>query len=163
MKDIEKYTCVKFNRMKSQKDFIYIYSGEKCCSKLGKIGGKQNLSLKKTSCLKHGTIMHELIHALGFDHMQNRIDRDEKVKIMWDNIPKEKFHNFLKVNPKKFKNFGNSYDFHSVMHYDAKAFSKNGKKTIVVKNKNNRNIIGQRLRLSKGDAKRINTMYECKM
>jgi hypothetical protein len=51
----------------NQTDFVNILSGVGCSSTLGRKGGQQNLSLKKVGCLtKLGTIVHELIHALGY-------------------------------------------------------------------------------------------------
>lgn len=47
------------------------------------------------------------------------------------------------------------------MHYNPKAFSKNGKETIVAKDATFNGKIGQRRGLSRGDAERINNMYGC--
>jgi hypothetical protein len=47
------------------------------------------------------------------------------------------------------------------MHYPKNAFSKNGKNTIVARNPLKALMMGQRIGLSSGDAKRINNMYQC--
>ncbi|KAL7020188.1 hypothetical protein ACKWTF_011406 [Chironomus riparius] len=162
MADIEKYTCIKFMPRSQQYDYIYIKSGSGCSSNLGKIGGKQTVSLLKNGCLSRSTVIHELIHSLGFDHMQNRSDRDIYVWIMWENIENKHKHNFEKVDSRRFKNFDTPYDYYSVMHYEPMAFSKNNKRTILPKFKGYRNVIGQLYGMSHGDAKRLNRMYQCK-
>lgn len=63
---LEYYTCVRFIPRTNQYDYVQIYSGNGCSSNMGRIGGKQRVSLKKSGCLSKGTIMHELIHALGY-------------------------------------------------------------------------------------------------
>lgn len=101
--------------------------------------------------------------ALGYDHMHSHADRNKFVDIKWGNIDKDAISNFDTVDPRKFSNFGTTYDLYSVMHYDKTAFSKNGQETIVPRNRRYRNIIGQRIGLSRGDAKRVNNMYKCKV
>jgi len=70
------------------------------------------------------------MHAVGFFHEQNRYDRDGYVTINWDNIQSGKESNFNKVSDKETDAYGVTYDYGSVMHYSAKAFSKNDKATI---------------------------------
>ena len=93
--------------------------------------------------------------------MHNHADRDRFVEIKWRNIQNESISNFEKVDRRKYGNFNTKYDFHSVMHYQRKAFSKNGYDTIVPRNSFNADIIGQRKYLSINDAERINNMYNC--
>lgn len=50
------------------------------------MGGQQVVSLRLPGCMKHGIIVHELLHALGFNHEHTRQDRDDYVKIIWDNM-----------------------------------------------------------------------------
>ena len=57
----------------------------RCYSNVGRVGGEQELSLAGP-CLKKGTAIHELMHALGFWHEQSRPDRDFWVQIIESNI-----------------------------------------------------------------------------
>ena len=57
--------------------------------------------------------------------------------------------------------FGVPYDYGSIMHYSATAFSKNGKQTITPKKSGvSASSLGQRKGLSKDDAQKINNMYK---
>ena len=47
--------------------------------------GGQSLSLG-SGCNITATVMHELLHALGFWHEQSRPDRNKYVEILWENI-----------------------------------------------------------------------------
>lgn len=69
MRDIEKFTCIRFVSRTNEKDYVKIISGDGCYSQLGKVGSMQELSLQKNGCIYRGTIIHELIHAIGYDHM----------------------------------------------------------------------------------------------
>lgn len=93
--------------------------------------------------------------------MHSRPDRDKYVNIIWQNIKPMWYKEFAKVNPSVFSYLGTPYDYHSIMHYNALAFTANGKPTIVPKDSSYSDIIGQRHGLSEGDIKRINIKYKC--
>lgn len=59
----------------------------RCWSTVGRNGGQQLLSLSVSGCMDRGIIQHELLHALGFHHEHNRSDRDQHVRINWENVP----------------------------------------------------------------------------
>ena len=68
----------------------------------------------------------------GFEHEQNRADRDSYVTINYANI--------LQGNSQWFDKYttnvdyqGFPYDYNSIMHYESTAFSSNGLPTIVAK------------------------------
>ena len=59
-----------------------------CWSSVGKTywaSGAQKLSLG-SGCNITATVMHELLHTLGFWHEQARADRNLYVEVMWENI-----------------------------------------------------------------------------
>jgi hypothetical protein len=60
-------TCIKFVPRTSEKDYVSIEnSNSGCWSSVGRIGGKQVVNLQQGGCTsKIGTILHELLHALG--------------------------------------------------------------------------------------------------
>ncbi|KAF2896026.1 hypothetical protein ILUMI_10149 [Ignelater luminosus] len=110
-----------------------------------------------TFCTRCGTVLHEFLHALGFIHEQASRGRDRYVTIVWENIAPGEEYNFAMYDEGETTNFGEKYDYDSLMHYSAYAFSVNGSKTIVTKSRN-RNI-GQRRQLSEIDTRKINKLY----
>lgn len=95
---------------------------------IGRLGGGQTLNLQSPDCLKTiGTPIHELLHAAGFMHEQNREERDAFVNVRFNNVEPGREKNFEKTRKGESSNFGVAYDFGSVMHYSHVAFSKNGK------------------------------------
>jgi len=108
-----------------------------CSSYVGRWGdttwrgtGAQGISLGQ-GCLYMHTMIHEIMHALGWTHEQNRPDRDDFVTIQWDNISPQMKSNFNAEKGGKI--FGTKYDPMSVMQYSSSAFSINGRPTIVSK------------------------------
>ena len=58
----------------------------RCFSYIGKvIPNGQDLSIGN-GCDDISVVEHEFMHALGFYHEQSRYDRDEYVRIVWENI-----------------------------------------------------------------------------
>uniref|UniRef100_A0A672N8H6 Metalloendopeptidase n=1 Tax=Sinocyclocheilus grahami TaxID=75366 RepID=A0A672N8H6_SINGR len=129
-----------------------------CYSYLGRIGGKQLVSFKRTGCVYHGIIQHELNHALGFYHEHTRSDRDQYVKINWEYIPTEKASNFQIRNT---NNQNTTYDYGSIMHYGKIAFTTQAGKETITPIPDATVAIGQRQDLSKLDILRINKLYGC--
>jgi choriolysin H len=161
MRDIESKTCVRFVPRTTQADYINIINSSGCWSYLGRIRGAQDLSLQKNGCVYKRTVMHELIHALGYHHMQTHTARDDYVTVNFENISPSYASNFVKRNPRYWGNFGTPYDLLSVMHYRRKAFSINGLDTIVPRDISFIDKIGRLPDLSAGDIERIKNMYQC--
>ncbi|KAL9961865.1 hypothetical protein ACROYT_G030897 [Oculina patagonica] len=159
-------TCVRFVNYIGgyHKNYIEFGNRKGCSSKVGKYyaqPGRQLLSIGN-GCNHVGTIIHELMHALGFFHEQSRIDRDKYVKIYWENILKGFSSQFDKYSWETIDDLGVSYDYQSIMHYDRKAFTKNGKPTIVAIGNENMEFRNPDFKLSTRDALEINALYDCK-
>ncbi|CAH1728175.1 unnamed protein product [Chironomus riparius] len=154
-------TCLKFVPRSSEKDYISFESSSSgCWSSVGRIGGKQSLNLQSGGCTRIGTIEHEMMHALGFLHEQNRYDRDDFVTVIKQNIKPDTLPNFEKARYGETTAYDVTYDKGSVMHYSPTAFSRNGQKTILSKNGSDGQM-GQRNGFARSDLLRINAMYKC--
>ena len=82
-------------------------------------------------------MLHELGHALGLLHEHQRPDRDNYIKVFWENILNVYQQNFeIRDNPLIVEE-NYSYDYNSIMHYPAKSFSKNDSNTLVSLDDNN--------------------------
>ncbi|KAI4800730.1 hypothetical protein KUCAC02_007106, partial [Chaenocephalus aceratus] len=103
-------SCIGFVRRTSQRDFLNIH----CYSYVGRRGYSQTVSLDRQVCLYHSTVQHELLHALGFNHEQCRSDRDQHIRILWENIQSGWAYAFDKINT---LNLNTPYDYNSVMQY----------------------------------------------
>ncbi|XP_072448963.1 low choriolytic enzyme-like [Chiloscyllium punctatum] len=158
LNEISSLTCVKFYyRRQNEPGYISVQSESGCYSYVGYKPTKRKLSLKVPGCVQFGLVAHEFLHAIGFQHEHSRSDRDKHIKIMWENVPKKREHNF---NLLKTNNLGVVYDYGSIMHYGRYAFSKNKRPTMVpIPNPNVE--IGQSRGLSTKDVIKINKLYEC--
>ncbi|CAL8075777.1 unnamed protein product [Orchesella dallaii] len=137
-------------------DYVHVYKGDGCFSNIGRWGGKQNMSLESPGCMRMRTIVHEMIHALGFWHEHNRPDRDDFVRIYWKNIKEGRAHNFEKYEDTL--TFDVPYDVQSIMHYGSYDFNSNKQPTIVEKD---RSLIIKTDELSPSDKMKLKKMYKC--
>ncbi|XP_029992670.1 high choriolytic enzyme 1-like isoform X1 [Sphaeramia orbicularis] len=179
-------TCIRFVRRTNQRDYLSIQSDSgcvfcecfcvlkcqwqftshsqkfimwmiSCYSYVGRRGYSQTLSLDRQGCLYHSTVQHELLHALGFNHEQCRSDRDQHIRVLWQNIQRGWEYAFDKINT---LNQNTPYDYNSVMQYHKYAFSGNNRPTMEpIPNANVE--FGTASQMSKNDIDRVNRLYKC--
>lgn len=172
MEKIQNSTCIKFVYADYLfRDYIVFrknVKGAGCSSRTGRVGGIQPIHIDTNSnCASPDrflrTAQHEIIHALGFTHMQNHHARDKYIRINMDNIKPEYEHNFVKNEKTKFSDFGTRYDYYSIMHYNSYAAAIDPSKPVIETiDPQFNSIIGNVKEASDDDYRRINRMYNCK-
>lgn len=162
MESIESVSCIRFVPRFYEEDFIEFFSGGGCFSKLGKVGGRQGISVKRGRCVTEPEVTHEVIHALGFTHIHNRQDRDDFVEVFPENLEYETWISYFdKIDFNNFDDFGTPYDYLSVMHYPRYAFAKAYESSILPCDSSYDDVIGFAKEMSHGDIERLTRMYEC--
>ncbi|GBM77930.1 hypothetical protein AVEN_89591-1 [Araneus ventricosus] len=87
MEEIESHSRIIFEPRRQQRCFLKITKDNGCWFQ-GLNECRPRISLGM-GCSEYGTILHELLHAIGFPHEHNRPDRSNYIVINWRNIKYE--------------------------------------------------------------------------
>uniref|UniRef100_A0A672G4B6 Metalloendopeptidase n=1 Tax=Salarias fasciatus TaxID=181472 RepID=A0A672G4B6_SALFA len=116
------------------------------------------VSLARRGCLYHGTVQHELLHALGFNHEQTRTTGDRHIKVLLQNVQSGMEHNFRKIAPStRALPTTTTPSCSTTSEY---AFSKNNQPTMLPIPNSNVSF-GNAKEMSRADIARLNTLYKC--
>ncbi len=143
------------------KDKAYVHfkkGSQHCYAQVGYSGEIAEVALNERC--GQTEIFHEVFHVLGFFHEQNRFDRDDHIKILWENIDEKNWPQFEKFPEESFPEiFINQapFTFNTLMLYRPNAFSENSDYSIV-------NIYGEAYKVisepTKEDYRRIMLLYQ---
>jgi astacin len=94
-----------------------------CSSQVGRVGNEQIIYV---GTIGDCSVAHEMGHTLGLFHEMERPDRDQYVKVHFENLKPGSESQFAILTG----DTSTPYDVASVMQYDAHAFTANGNATI---------------------------------
>ena len=118
------------------------------------------MNLQNGNCASIVTVLHEILHALGFWHEQSRPDRNNYVTIHYENILPQAVRNFEKRRQNEVNSGESPYDYKSVMHYRSWYFSRNGKNTISRKD-GEPPVFNNDYGLTENDVDQLKSLYRC--
>lgn len=161
--EINTRTNVSFIEHSNETNYVvFVFSDKWCSSYVGMLGGRQEIRCAIGKNFKAGSLIHEILHCLGFYHEHQRPDRDNFVRINYSNVKRNA--DFEKLSPTIVRTIGD-YDYGSIQHYPRRIINEN----LVVNTKIDtieplqsldfETILGQRGALSSKDVTAINTLY----
>ncbi|XP_070379185.1 astacin-like metalloprotease toxin 5 [Dermacentor albipictus] len=160
MEQIEAVSCLRFVNRTTERDYVFIDRNDTCGSYVGRKGGRQHLSLG-LGCMQIGSVMHELLHVVGFHHEHSRSDRDEYIDVFLDNVEPGRQHNFRKMQPFEHRLLS-PFDLDSIMLYGSEFFARApGLFTLLAKDGSRLEAVFNKRRISDSDIRRIRMLYRC--
>ncbi|XP_033625603.1 zinc metalloproteinase nas-4-like [Asterias rubens] len=160
MEHFHNHTCIRFVEHSDEVDYLKITLGDENWSEVGRRGGDQLMSLSPYGCLELRVVLHELMHTLGFLHEHSRPDRRSYVTIKWRNILTDRKPEFKKWNESFVDLLNTTYNYSSIMHYGAFAFSTNTARKTIATNVESPEL-GRHNKLSDKDVLRLRMYYNC--
>mmetsp|Transcript_20668 Transcript_20668/g.48248 ORF Transcript_20668/g.48248 Transcript_20668/m.48248 type:complete len:557 (+) Transcript_20668:3-1673(+) len=177
-----KFTDVGYKSQNACHDSVAIYvqsnnvGGAGCWAhegmQSGLFAGNQKLNLQYPGC-HCGVAIHEMLHAMGMAHEQNRPDRNQFLNILWQNI-KPEYRRQYDISASA--DTGWPYDILSIMHYGPWSFSvgpdNDNYQTMVLKPEayqlhsnmdpaTQKANLGQRSGMTDTDASQLRALYGC--
>ncbi|XP_049536782.1 astacin-like [Anopheles darlingi] len=165
MEVLHSSTCVRFVERSHEVQHVLITGDETsgCWADTGRQASTTYLNLPWYCTQSIGSILHELMHALGFLHQHTRPDRDRYVCVLYENVLPEStaLYNYEIVKPWTDLAFPLPYDFESIMHYtpDMYSVAPGRSLTMVPRYPWNVTELGQRNHLTELDVLAIHFVY----
>jgi len=127
LKDETSIQFVQFNPSKHKHYVEFLAGEEHCLAQVGYLNDNSKVTLSP-GC-GYPEMCHEIFHVIGLFHEQNRFDRDNHVKILWENIEEDYWSQFEKF-PEQLYSGGFSealgpFSFNTIMIYSSTNFSRN--------------------------------------
>lgn len=154
-------TPIKFVPRKGEFNYISFVKDTLNSSFVGMKGGMQEIRLINGKSI--GVIIHEIGHALGLEHEQNRHDRNDYVDFYPENLENPKLKSQYEIESTTVDH--GKFDFNSIMLYASTDFAKTDpvtkEKLAVLRRKDNSTFSGHKNQSapSSGDEEAIRAMY----
>jgi hypothetical protein len=115
---------LEFIESTDERDYVYVEPGDGNWTYVGYGRGKREMCIHDWL---PRVMMHEIGHVLGLIHEHQRSDRDEYLRIDWDNVQEDCAAD---LQIEETDNYG-PYDFGSIMHYESSVCPKKNGDTLV--------------------------------